>query len=173
MLATTFLALGLATSAAAALDLLLGDAQKQYIADTTVRLWNWLDDAKRLSFLRWLKQRRFQIAYAVAVNVVITAAVGIYVWKETYLPQAPSIMDGWVVVIASLALVIFLFSLVGIIGIIKTMQADSANRILLRAAGFTSVSLLPPIVSWLWLSNITVKGIRTGTSFWLCSYLLR
>jgi hypothetical protein len=67
MLTSAFLVLGVATSAAVALDLLLGRAQ-QAIADAAVRIWHWLDEARKLSFLSWLKGRRVQVIYVTAVS---------------------------------------------------------------------------------------------------------
>src|SRR3712207_4922461 len=58
MLANTLLILGASVAIAVLLDMFLSDRQKAAIARGTLRLWDLLDDARRLSVLNWLRSKK-------------------------------------------------------------------------------------------------------------------
>jgi len=73
VLANTLLAMTAIVAVLTFGDLILSSPQKQKISDCTIRLWNWLDEMKRLSFLRWLESRALQrrlILIASLISVV-------------------------------------------------------------------------------------------------------
>jgi hypothetical protein len=58
------------------LDLLLSSEQKAKLSDASVRLWNWLDEAKQVSFFEMLRPRKVRIvlSLAAAISMLGTAA---------------------------------------------------------------------------------------------------
>jgi hypothetical protein len=159
MFSTVFLICGIATSAAAAADLLLSDAQKQSIADLVVSLWNWLDEAKRLHFLNWLRQTRLQLLYTLGANIILSIGLSVYFWMEIdpYKMQA-----GWHVPVElwfkviGIVVMVFVFGFAGMFAINRTLRATTATKIAVRAVGFSAVGILPAMAMMYWLLNSDV-----------------
>jgi hypothetical protein len=60
VLTNVLISLSVAIAALALLDIFLNDSQKARISDVTTRMWSWLDDMSKLSFLDLLRQRLIQ-----------------------------------------------------------------------------------------------------------------
>jgi hypothetical protein len=69
-------------------DLALSDAQKKRISDQVIRLWNWLDDMKQLSFLNWLRARPAQRLFIIAASLISVQSVSPF-FIEAFLVDLP------------------------------------------------------------------------------------
>jgi len=56
--------LGIAVVIFGALNFLLSNSQKQVLSETAVKLWNWLDEAKKLPLLQFLRQKNVRFVLA-------------------------------------------------------------------------------------------------------------
>jgi hypothetical protein len=55
------------------LDLLLSSEQKAKLSDASLRLWNWLDEAKQVSFIEMLRPRKVRIVLSLAAAICMLA----------------------------------------------------------------------------------------------------
>ena len=70
-LANCIIVLSVIVAFLASFDLLTSPNQKAAIANQTLKLWNWLDESKRLSFLQVLRRRRTRIMLSAAAAVIL------------------------------------------------------------------------------------------------------
>src|SRR5215472_942024 len=96
MLANLVVFLSVSVAVLALIDFLLTDAQKKAVADSVTRMWDWLDDAKRLPLLDMARTRKSQrILLAIAICAVIAQYFAIWMWAERpewmkHPPEGPS-----------------------------------------------------------------------------------
>ena len=96
MLANLVVFLSVSVAALAFVDFLLNDAQKKAVADSVTRMWDWLDEAKRVPLLDMARTRKSQrILLAIAICAVIAQYFAIWMlaerpesWKHS--PEEPS-----------------------------------------------------------------------------------
>lgn len=131
----TALAVASAVFALALLDVLLSDKQKQWLDHHTLRLWNWLDDAKRKSLLNWLQGHHRLIVWSGVVLVSIYMA---WAFEKALAPLTQVI---------PIAVCIFAVGLFFGLKIVRNiLRASSLFRAVVRATVIVIVTLAPAIV---------------------------
>jgi hypothetical protein len=156
-LIVAFAVLGLAL-----LDIFVSDKRKQWLDDRTVRLWHWLAEAKRLSFLDWLQGYRRLIVWT---GVILSSAYMAWAFEKTLAP---------ITQVVPVALCIFGIGLFfGLKIIRRILGASSLFRAVIRATIIVAVTLAPAVIffgsvyifqdTFLGLANEYVAGVAAHT----------
>ena len=83
MLDSFLIFVGVATIAVKLLDFYMSDGQKKWLNDRVVRMWDWLDRAKRVPFLDLVRTRRSQRNLAaVAICAIVLQWIAIWIWGD-------------------------------------------------------------------------------------------
>jgi hypothetical protein len=131
MLSNVLLALTLIVATLVVLDFYLSDRHKTMISETTTRMWNWLDDVRRLSFLNPLRKRSVQW-WIVIVAVALPTLVLVWITATVFSDRG---MD-FVVFLFYAIIVLFalFFIFLGPRLMTFTLAPDGTIQILLRVA---------------------------------------
>ena len=122
------------------LDIFLSDSQKHRLQFQTLRLWNWLDDAKRRSLLRWLQDRS-----RVVTVIAVTLATPYAGWVAT-----DALRRSFDAGVITIALVLFLLGLFIGLNIIRvTLRAPTLFRATVRATLFVLLVATPVVAFFL------------------------
>jgi hypothetical protein len=94
------------------LDLLLGSEQKAKLSDASVRLWNWLDEAKQVSFLEMLRPRKVRILLSIAVSASVLIFEAVELELEVFLLGLRNpVFAAWLLTPAAFTFLISAFTL--------------------------------------------------------------
>src|SRR6516225_6033863 len=104
MLATLLIWLSVAVAVLALLDLFLSKAQKTWLSNVVIKAWNILDEARRWSFLDWLKNPRAR--WWLALSLALVLGLVFNVWQIFLLESSEGFFLLTVAVI-SISFVIF------------------------------------------------------------------
>jgi hypothetical protein len=116
MVATLLIWLSAAVAVLALADLFLSKAQKNWLSDRLIKLWNRLDEAKGWSFADWLKQPRAAWWLAVSLGLFMGGGIVILTVWLTGIKSIKEIRSGewlWIVgvVLPGLLFVDFLITI--------------------------------------------------------------
>src|SRR5215469_16980383 len=79
MLANLVIFLTASVAALTLLDFLLSDAQKKAVTDSVTRMWNWLDEAKRVPLLDLVRTQRSQrLLTVIVISAIFTLLLDLY-----------------------------------------------------------------------------------------------
>src|SRR5262245_44068018 len=105
MLANLLLFLTASVAALTLLDLFMSDSQKKRLDDRVVRMWNWLDDAKRIPMLDMARTRKSQrILVAVAICAIFLPFFGYFVTDLSIVSQKISGTDPYMIIVLAILL---------------------------------------------------------------------
>ena len=139
MLSTTFIVISIAVFVFAALEIFLSETQKKLLEDRTIRLWNWLDEAKNRSFLDLLRRRDKWIFGGSLTLAAIFVLWSVHNAKQEILGADGDLEAGS---IGTLFLVgIFIWA--GLQMVKFTLKASSLFRASIRATLFVLISVTP------------------------------
>jgi hypothetical protein len=74
-LANLVIVLSVVVGAFALLDIFLNDKQKAKLSDFVTRVWNWLDDARRLRYLDWMRRKPVKRVAMIAAPLVAVSVI--------------------------------------------------------------------------------------------------
>jgi hypothetical protein len=84
MLATLIIWLSVTVAVLALIDLFLSKAQKTWLSNAMVKVWNCLDEAQGWSFADWLKEPRAKWWFAITLGLAfgISEAYFVFAWND-------------------------------------------------------------------------------------------
>jgi hypothetical protein len=175
MLANLLIFLSASVAALALLDFLMDDDQKKRVADIVLRIWNWLDEAKRVPILDMARTRRSQrILAGITISAICVPLLASLIWnvlngKREYISTDVDIGFAritWLSIIGSwLGIAIILWLGRNIIPII--LHGKTALQLFGRASLALVLAFVPILLIYstaIWIL-VTFPAIETGLAF--------
>lgn len=182
MLANLFLFLTVSVIAVKLLDFYMGDEQKVWISDRTMRMWNWLDQAKRVPLLKMVRTPRskwilFAIATIPAILPYVAAIPGYSatIWNAVRLrehlkndPLYPEYYIKPAMFLIALLMIVWLGKWV----ISMILQGKTALRLFLRLSFVLVLLLLVSEAFFDILLKVDADHLRDILGIWTADIIL-
>jgi hypothetical protein len=149
MLANLVVFLSASVAVLALLDFLLSEGQKETISDRVTRMWNWLDETKRVPVLDILRTPRSQSAF---VGVIVCAAIG----PMLYLSLSSGFLEVPVRLLSTAVIAILTVAWFGR----KIISVIMKGRTALQLFGRLSLVFVPVIVFWVFLNENPMRLMK-------------
>ena len=149
MLANLLLFLTASVMAVTLLDFYMSDSWKKRLNDRVVRMWNWLDEAKRVPLRDMMRKRRSQRILAAVLILVVVSLSGAYMYFIEIMASEKDEYSAanWIIEYGTDVAVIILAAWLGIKILSMMLRGKTALQTFARASVAFVLSFLPVLLT--------------------------